>query len=156
MTNDDSRDLDQEWEETLDEIRVILPGTEVLFAFLLTIPFSGRFSEISSTDRTIYFIAFICAAVATIFFIAPGVYHRLEWRQRDKEYMLQITTRLVIVGTVVVAVAVTAVVFLVSDFLYGSVIGAGVAAVIIGVIFWLWYGLALVRRLRRRRQARPE
>ena len=156
MTNEGGRDLDQEWEETLDEIRVILPGTEVLFAFLLTIPFSSRFSEISGTDKTIYFIAFICAAVATIFFIAPGVYHRLEWRQRDKDHMLQLTTRLIIVGTVVLAVAVTAVVFFVSNFLYGSAIGAAVAAVIVGIIFWLWYGLALARRLRRKGGAQPE
>lgn len=145
----DGRDLDQEWIELLQELRVILPGVQVLFAFLLTIPFSPRFGEISGNDRRMYFVAFLCAAIASALLIAPSVYHRLEWRRHDKEYVLKSANRLALAATVFLAVAVAAAVFLVADFLYGVRAGAGAAVPLARMITWFWYGLPLYRRRRR-------
>lgn len=145
--SDGPRDLDQEWGEFTDEIRVILPGVQVLFAFLLTVPFSARFGEVSAADRALFFVAFLCAALASILLIAPSIYHRLEWRRRDKEHVLQAAQRFVLAGSAFLAAAMAAAVFLTADFLYGATWGAPIAGGVTGLILVLWYVLPLARRL---------
>src|ERR671916_2197791 len=75
--------------ELLNELRVALPGVQVLFAFLLTVPFTQRFPDITSLQRNVFFVAFLSAAAATAFLIAPTAYHRIRFREGDKEQMLQ-------------------------------------------------------------------
>ncbi|CAN5325121.1 hypothetical protein BH18ACT12_BH18ACT12_02890 [soil metagenome] len=99
---------DRELIELLNELRVALPGVQVLFAFLLTVPFSNGFPKLGGFDRDIYFVAFIATAVSTVLLIAPSSYHRLRWRQRDKERMLVISNYLTIAGLAALAVAITA------------------------------------------------
>lgn len=142
------RDLDQEWGEFTDEIRVLLPGVQVLFAFLLTLPFSSRFGQVSGLDQTLYFVALLCAALASILLTAPSVYHRLEWRRRDKEHVLQAAQRFVLLGAAFLAAAMSAAVFLVADLLYGAAWGALVAGLAAGLMVGLWYVLPLSRRRR--------
>jgi VIT1/CCC1 family predicted Fe2+/Mn2+ transporter len=96
----------------------------------------------------VFFAAFLCTAVATALLIAPSAYHRLRWRERDKEHLLQMSNRLAIAGTVFLAAAIIAVVYLVTDLIFGlaaTLIATLLATVLFG---WLWYGLPLVRRLR--------
>jgi hypothetical protein len=140
--------LNQEWQELLEELRVALPGAEVLFAFLLTVPFTNRFETIADSHKTVYFIAFIAAAVATLLLIAPSAQHRLLWRRHAKDRQLRIATRLAIAGTAVAAVAIAAVVFLVTSVLYSNGLAAAIAAGCIGLIVLLWYVPPLVLRLR--------
>jgi hypothetical protein len=142
--------LNQEWEELLDELRVVLPGAEVLFAFLLTLPFTSRFETIAGTHKTTYFVAFVAAAVATLLLTAPSAQHRLLWRRRAKNTQLKLATWLAIAGTACVAVTVTAVVYLVTNVLYDRHLPAAVAAVCVGMITLFWYAPALVVRARRR------
>lgn len=151
MAGDGGRDLDQEWGELLDEVRVLLPGTQVLFAFLLTIPFTNRFGEVSGLDRLVYFTAFLSTAVAAALLTAPSIYHRLLWRRHDKEHVLRATSRLTIVGGVFLAAATTAAVFVVTDIIYGSTVGAVTAAVMATTTGWFWFGRALRRRARQAR-----
>src|SRR5881296_174363 len=103
--------LDRELIELLNELRVALPGVQVLFAFLLTVPFSQRFQRLTGTQRSVYFASFICAALAIL--IAPSSYHRLLFRHRDKERMLFTSNRLAIAGMALAAVSVSGVVFLI-------------------------------------------
>src|SRR4051794_33171551 len=84
--------------ELLNELRVGLPGVQVLFAFLLTVPFTQRFSQLDGIQRDIYFLAVLATALATTFLIAPSSYHRLRWRQHDKARMLETSNRLAIIG----------------------------------------------------------
>ena len=91
--------VDRELIELLNELRVALPGVQVLFAFLLILPFSQRFREVTSAQRGVYFGAFVCTAVATALFIAPSSYHRLQFRQKDKERMLLSANKMAIAGT---------------------------------------------------------
>lgn len=142
--------LDQEWAELLEELRVILPGTEVLFAFLLSLPFTSRFAQVANSDKTVYFTAFLSAAVATLLLTAPSAQHRLLWRRHRKNEQLQLATRLTIVGTLFVAVAVVSVIFLITNLLYGSVLPGIVTAAVIGMVGWLWYLQPLLMRLRER------
>src|SRR5437588_7891756 len=90
--------LNRELIELLNELRVGLPGVQVLFAFLLTVPFTQRFSRLDSIQRDIYFLAVLSTALASAFLIAPSAYHRLRWRQRDKERMLETSNHMAVIG----------------------------------------------------------
>jgi uncharacterized membrane protein len=150
IAENESKDerLDRELIELLNELRVVLPGVQVLFAFLLTVPFTQRFNEVTDVQKDAYFASFLCAAVATVLLIAPSAYHRLQWRQRDKENMLVVANRLAIAGTVFLALAVTGSVFFVTDFLFGALATGIVTGLVAGLFTWFWYGLPLTRRLR--------
>jgi len=141
--------VDRELIELLNELRVALPGVQVLFAFLLILPFSQRFREVSSAQRAVYFGSFVCTAVATALFIAPSSYHRLQFRQRDKERMLLSANKMAIAGTAFLALAILGVVFLITDFLYHVLWAAAATALVAGLFSWFWYGLPLVRRAAR-------
>jgi hypothetical protein len=140
--------LDRELIELLNELRVALPGVQVLFAFLLAVPFTQRFERLTGVQEDVFFAAFLCTAVATALLIAPSAYHRLRWREHDKEHMLQMSNRLAIAGTMFLAAAIVAVVYLVTNLIFG--LGATFVATFLATILfgWLWYGLPLVRRLR--------
>lgn len=139
---------DRELIELLNELRVALPGVQVLFAFLLVVPFSPNFSKVTDFQKSVFFAAFISTAIATAFLIAPTSYHRLRWRTKDKERMLVTSNRLTIAGTAFLAIAMICVVFFITDFLYGH-LSAWVTAVMGAAFAWLWYGLPLVRAARK-------
>jgi hypothetical protein len=141
-------DLDRELIELLNELRVALPGVQVLFAFLLAVPFANGWDRVTDFQRDVFFMAFLCTAAATVLLIAPSTYHRLRWREHDKEHMLVTANRLTIAGTAFLAAAMTSVVLLITDLLF-SLPWALVATAIAAVGFaWFWYGLALLRRTR--------
>src|SRR6266568_6105108 len=110
--------VDRELIELLNELRVILPGVQVLFAFLLTVPFSNGFSRMTHLQRDVYFVAFACAALATIMLITPSTYHRLLFRRRHKERLIYTANRLIVVGTAFLAASMTSAVFVITDVLY--------------------------------------
>ncbi|MEK6274977.1 MAG: DUF6328 family protein [Actinomycetota bacterium] len=140
--------LDRELIEFLNELRVALPGVQVLFAFLLGLPFTQRFSQVSDLQKDVYFLTFMCTAAATALLIAPSAYHRLEWRQGDKEHLLVISNRLAIAGTAFLALAITGAVFVVTDVLFESTSAALLAGGTAAFFGWFWYGMPLLRRSR--------
>ena len=140
---------DRELIELLNELRVALPGVQVLFAFLLIVPFSQGFARVTSTQKSVYFASFMCTAVATVFFIGPSAYHRIRWRARDKEHLLLASNRYAIVGLVFLALAVSCVVFFITDFLYPGYTGLATGA-IAGLFAWIWFGLPIIRSLQDR------
>jgi hypothetical protein len=150
MSNDESKQerLDRELIELLNELRVALPGVQVLFAFLLGVPFTQRFSHVTDLQKDVYFLTFLSAAVATALLIAPSAYHRIDWRRGDKEHLLIVANRLVISGTVFLALAISGAVFVVTDILFEVTSAAVIAGVTAAFFGWFWYGLPLVRRLR--------
>ncbi len=140
---------DRELIELLNELRVALPGVQVLFAFLLIVPFSQGFPQVTSVQKTVYFAAFLCTAVATVFFIGPSAYHRLRWRARDKEHLLVASNRYALIGLVFLAAAVTCVVFFITDFLYPHFTALATAA-IAALFVWIWFALPILRGLQDR------
>ena len=145
------RDLDQEWSELIEENRLVMPGTQVLFAFLLVLPFQNRFEKLDGGQVAVYYAALICAAIAIIFLITPTAAHRIRWRQHDKEALLRLSTKMGIVATVFLAGGMTASVYLITDVLYGEPATAAAAAGLGATFIWFWFGLPLLRRLRDRR-----
>jgi hypothetical protein len=147
--NEESRDerLDRELIELLNELRVLLPGVQVLFAFLLTVPFTNRFSSITNEQRQVFFATFLCTTAATALLIAPSAYHRLRWRQHDKEQMLATANRLSIGGMVFLTLALVGASYLVADLLFHATAVFLVPSAAPGFFAWFWWGLPLLRRL---------
>jgi hypothetical protein len=141
-------DLNRELIELLNELRVALPGVQVLFAFLLAVPFANGWRRVTDFQRDVFFVAFLCTAAATILLIAPSAYHRLRWREHDKERLLETSNRLTIAGMVFLALAMITVVLLITDLLFSfwwAILATGLIALGFG---WFWYGLPLSRRAR--------
>jgi hypothetical protein len=141
--------LNRELIELLNELRVALPGVQVLFAFLLAVPFQQRFGEVTDFQRDVYFAALSLALVATAFLIAPTAVHRLNFRAHDKEAIVLISNRLVIAGTGVLALAMISVMVLIADVLFGAGMAVAVGVLSTLAFVLLWVALPLSRRLRR-------
>ena len=141
-------DLNGELIELLNELRVALPGVQVLFAFLLAVPFANGWKRVTAFQRDVFFAAFLCTAAATALLIAPSAYHRLRWREHDKEHMLETANRLTIAGMGLLALAISASVLLITDILFDLWEAVLVTALVAAGFAWLWYGLPLWRRAR--------
>jgi hypothetical protein len=136
--------------ELLNELRVALPGVQMLFGFLLAVPFSQRFGQVSANERGLYYAAFAAAAGASVCFIAPTAFHRIVWQHGEKAVLLRISSTLAIVGTVFLAAAITCVMVFITSYLYGSSQAALAGAVLLAALVSLWYILPLAYRLRSR------
>jgi hypothetical protein len=145
--------LDRETIEMLNGLRVIIPGVQVLLAFLLTAPFNQRFLAISPQERAAYFVALISTAIATAFLMAPSTYHRILFRARDKEHLLRVSNVFTIIGTLFLATGIITAVSLVTSLLYDNAMTLTVAASGAALFLFLWYGLPLMRRMRATDQA---
>jgi predicted MFS family arabinose efflux permease len=124
----------------------VLPGVQVLLAFLLTLPFTNRLVTLNDGERAIYFTAVGLTSLAIVLLMAPGVQHRMRFREHDKEALLQSSNRLVLIASVVVGAAISAVLFLLAEYLYGLVAGCVTTAALVVAIGVLWYALPWRRR----------
>jgi hypothetical protein len=134
--------------ELLQEVRVAQTGTQILFAFLLGVPFTQRFGEVTSFQQTVYFGTLLAAAVASAFLIAPSAYHRILFRQKEKQFVIDASNVLIIVGLAFVALAMSGVILLITDLLYKETTTAIVTAAIVLVFVVLWYVVPITRRIR--------
>jgi len=137
--------LEREHHELLEELRALIPGAEVLFGFLLAIRFTSQFGELDDSQRYVYYLTLLATAVALVFFLAPAAHHRLRFRAGDKEYAVQKGNRDAIAGTIAAALALTGVIYLVTDLVFGTPQAIVVAVVFFALTAWRWWALALLR-----------
>jgi MFS family permease len=138
--------IDRNLQEFLGELRVALPGVQVLFAFLLVVPFNQRFPDITGFQKSVYFVTLLLTAAAAVCLIAPTAQHRVEFRRQHKEQILMMANRLAIIGLGFMAIAMTGAIMLITDLLYGSTTTV-IVTIVVGLGFaGLWY-LVPVRRL---------
>ena len=140
--------LNRELVELLNELRVVLPGVQVLFAFLLTLPFTSKFAELSGLQRNVYFATFLSTTAASAFLMTPTAFHRIRFRRADKEWLLVLSNRMAIAGLIGLALSLGGAVFLVSDVLFGTTsaaVTAGATAALVGI---LWFVLPVRREIR--------
>jgi Family of unknown function (DUF6328) len=133
--------------ELLNELRVALPGVQMLFGFLLAVPFSQRFSTVSAGQRQAYYVTFLAAAAASAFLIAPAGFHRIVWRQGLKRQIIHVSSGLAIVGLGFLAVAIAGSVGLVTSVLYSSPSAAVATGGVAGVLATLWFVVPLAYRM---------
>jgi hypothetical protein len=138
--------VNRELIELLNELRVALPGVQVLFAFLLAVPFSQRFADVTDLQKDAYMVALLSTLAGSVFLIAPTAYHRIRFRDRDKEALLRISNVFAIVGVVCLALGMTAVVFLVTDLLFKAATTALVTAGTAALFTLAWFVLPLLRK----------
>lgn len=148
--------LDRNLGELLQELRVALPGVQVLFAFLLAVPFQRNFTEISSFEEKVYFATLLCTAISAALLISPTAYHRLTFHLQQKRELVFLANRLTIAGLGFLALAMTGAIMLITDVLFGSpatVIFSTGAALLFVV---LWGVLPLRQRFRLIREQRGD
>jgi len=145
--------LDRNLMELLGELRVALPGVQVLFAFLLVVPFQQRFADVTSFQRDVYFATLCCALVASACLIAPTAYHRITFRLQQKEALVRTANRLTIAGLAALALAMTGVMLLIGDYLFGTTMAVVATAAAFLLLATLWAALPLQRRVRASRSA---
>jgi Family of unknown function (DUF6328) len=138
--------VNRELIELLNELRVALPGVQVLFAFLLAVPFSNGYTRITEFQKDVFFVTLAATAVSTACFIVPTAYHRLNFRNREKERILFISNKFAIAGIMTLAVSMIGVVVLITDVIYSdaAAVVAGVSALVL--FFGLWAALPLAAR----------
>jgi membrane-associated HD superfamily phosphohydrolase len=139
--------LDRNLGELLQELRVALPGVQVLFAFLLAVPFSQQFSKITSFQKDVYFATLLSTAVSAGLLIAPSAYHRLTFRYQQKDHLIFLANRFTIAGLGFLALAMTGAIMLITDVLFGSAMTAVTSAGAGLMFLCLWYLLPLRRRI---------
>jgi hypothetical protein len=134
--------------ELMSELRVALPGVQVLFAFLLVAPFNQRFRTLSHFERRLYLVTLLCTLLASILLIAPTLQHRLEFRRGEKAYLVRAGNRLTIAGLTVFALAMTCAILLVTHYLFGATTAIITTALVAACFVLIWFVIPL-RRLNR-------
>ena len=145
--------LEREHTELLNELRSLIPGAEVLLGFLLAIAFTSQFSKLDDIERYVYYGTLVSTAVALVLYLAPAAYHRLRFREGDKDYMLQKGNREAIAGTVASSLALTGVLYLVTGFVFGTTEAVIVAIAFFAFVAWRWWSHAVLRSFLDRRSS---
>jgi Family of unknown function (DUF6328) len=141
----ESRKRDRQMIELLNELRVALPGVQILFAFLLTVPFSQRFEKLTGFQRDVYYLTLMATAVSTACLIAPSAAHRLRFHKGDRAWLVESANALTIAGLVTLAIAITGAVTLITDILFDGLLVWLYAGALAIVIVGLWFARPLLR-----------
>ena len=118
MTDEEDR-TERQMAELLQELRVALPGVQILFAFLLTVPFAQGFTRVTSFQKNLYFAVLLATAASTVLLIAPTATHRLRFHKGDRKYVIESAHRLMIAGLVFLALAIVGAIVLITDYMFG-------------------------------------
>jgi Family of unknown function (DUF6328) len=130
---------DRQLIELLNEIRIAMPGAQVLFAFLLAVPFSQRFGELSTTTTRVYFGTILLTATSAALLMAPSAHHRMLFGKHSKERLILVSNRLAIAGMATLAVAMGTTVYVVGDLLYTSGLAILVGSALTVSMSLLWF-----------------
>jgi hypothetical protein len=140
--------LDRNLMELLQELRVALPGVQVLFAFLLVVPFQQGWTGVTEFEKTVYYVTLLLTAIASVCLIAPTARHRMRFRELDKEWIVVTSNRLAIAGLAFLAGAICGAIMLISHVVYDSATTAIATSLLAAVIGWFWFAAPVVRELR--------
>jgi hypothetical protein len=137
---------DRNLSDLLQELRVVLPGVQVLFAFLLTVPFTNRFSDLSPFEEKLYYGVLIAVALATVLLVAPTVGHRILFRRQQKEYIVTLSNNLALIGMALLAVSMCGAIALITDFLFGGTTAIVSTIVMAAAFIGFWFTGPIIRR----------
>jgi hypothetical protein len=149
----DAERINRNLTELLGELRVAIPGVQVLFAFLLTVPFSQRFARVGPFERDVYLITLLLTATASALLIAPSAYHRIEFRLGDRPHIVMVAHRLTLAGFAFLALAMTGAVLLITRYLFSVTTTIIVVSLVFVMFATLWCLLPLGRRRAVRRSS---
>ena len=154
MSNDDrsgeEAKRDRQMIELLNELRVALPGVQILFAFLLTVPFTQRFPQLTTFQRDVFYLTLVAATLSAACLIAPSAAHRLRFHQSEREWLIESANALMIAGLGFLTIAIGAAFLLITDVLFDGARVWIYSALVWATILTLWFGRPLARQLRGR------
>jgi hypothetical protein len=145
MSSDDEDQRDRQMMELLNELRVALPGVQILFAFLLTVPFAQGFRRVTPTQKALFYATLLATTASTICLIAPSATHRLRFHKHDRAYLIETANTYLIAGLGFLAVAIVLAVLLITDYLYDGVIVWLSPALAGLLLLGLWFVRPLAR-----------
>jgi hypothetical protein len=145
---DEGERLDRELIELLNELRVVMPGVQVLFGFLLTVPFQQRFETINGFQRDVYVATLLLTAASSAFLMAPSAFHRLTFRGGEKPFLVQFGTVVTVIGMVLLALAMNGAILLLTDIIFHGTTVTVIVALSAALYVTLWFGVASFRRAR--------
>jgi hypothetical protein len=148
--NDDGRSehdrRDRQMIELLNELRIALPGVQILFAFLLTVPFSQGWQRVTEFQKDVFFATLIMTALSTTFLIAPSAAHRLRFHKRDRTWVIESANRMTIAGLVFLSFAMTGAFLLITDYLFDGTRVWVYTGLMLLVLTTVWFARPLARR----------
>jgi hypothetical protein len=130
--------IDRNLIEMLNELRVVLPGVQVLFAFLLAVPFQRGWDRVTSAQRDIYFVTLCFALIATALLLAPTAYHRLNFRARRRRELVDVSNKLAIWGIAALALSLVGAITLIADVIFSSAAAIVFGALALLLLALLW------------------
>jgi hypothetical protein len=149
MNEDDKQD--RQLIELLNELRVALPGVQILFGFLLTVPFAQGFQKVTSLQKGLFYATLLCTAISTVCFIAPSATHRLRFHQRDRAYIIETANKYTIAGLIFLAVAIVLALVMITDVLYTGTAVFAFPVLVALLLVGLWFARPLLRGAKERR-----
>jgi hypothetical protein len=152
----ESERLDRNLGELLQELRVAIPGIQVLFAFLLVVPFQQGWPEVTEFERRVYYVTLLLTAASSACLMAPTARHRMRFRDLDKPWIVATSNRLAIAGLALEAGAICGVLMLITHFVYDSTLTAIVVAVFGALFAWLWFLAPVMREVTEAERGRKE
>ena len=144
----EERKRDRQMIELLNELRVALPGVQILFAFLLTVPFTQRFVQLTPFQRDTFYVTLVAATVSAACLIAPSAAHRLRFHQSEREWLIESANAMMIAGLAFLAIAIGAAFLLITDVLFDGARVWVYSIVVWGVVVGLWFVRPLLRHAR--------
>jgi hypothetical protein len=142
------RKRDRQMIELLNELRIALPGVQILFAFLLTVPFAQRFPQLTAFERDVFYVTLLATALSTACLIAPSAAHRLRFHKHDRDWLIESANALMIAGLGFLAIAIGAAFLLITDMLFDGARVWIYSVIVWAVIAGLWFGRPLYRTAR--------
>lgn len=136
--------IDRNWGELLQELRVTQTGVQILFAFLLVLPFQQRFDVLGDAERWLYLVVVLLMTISTSLNLAPVITHRLLFRRHKKDVLLEVSDRLAKWSFISLGLALVGAVALVVDVVVGPAAALGAVAVVALLILGLWVVLPWV------------
>ena len=135
--------------ELIELLQELLPGVQVLFAFLLTVPFAEGFKDVGPLQQKIFFGTLVCMALSAGLLIAPSAQHRMRWREQAREHRLQVANRLAIAGMLLLVPGMVGVIYVITDVLFDSALAFLATAAVTAFFVYFWFVLPLRYRAER-------
>jgi hypothetical protein len=148
---DQQEKQDRQMIELLNELRVALPGVQILFGFLLTVPFAQGFQRVTDVQKGLFYATLLCTALSTVCFIAPSATHRLRFHQGDRQYVIETANKYAIAGLAFLAVAIVLALVMITDVLYAGTAVFAFPVLVALALVTLWFVRPLVRGAKDRR-----
>jgi hypothetical protein len=140
--------LDRNLDELLQELRIVMPGIQFLFAFLLVVPFQQGWAEVTSFERVVYYVTLLTTTGASICLLSAPARHRIRFRDQDKRWVVEGANRLALAGIALLAVSITGAILLISHVVYSGLEAVIASALVAAAIFVIWFLIPLMRELR--------